>query len=63
MEDSSMPTTRVQYWQAVGAVLESSLLVDWSRGGGVAVGGGGEVEVGEWGRQHEDSHLVPFICR
>ena len=29
-----MPTTRVQYWQAVGAVLGSSLFVDWSRGSG-----------------------------
>ena len=31
-----MPTTRAQYFPAVGAVLGSSLLVDWSRGGEVA---------------------------
>ena len=38
VEESSMPTTRVQYWKAVEVALGSSLLVDWLRGSGVEGG-------------------------
>ena len=57
-----MPTTRVQYFQAVGAVLGSSLLVDWSRGGGGGVAGSRVASGGEDNtRVLTSSHYMPVM--